>query len=373
MEKTEAVIGFMQKFGLESWVGQAFLVIFATLLLSYVARRALKRIEVTVTTHTRTVWDDSLLVALGQPVQMLIWVVGVAFAVSIAESATDAPIFAAVEPLRDVAVIATLAWFLVRFIREGESNLVRSKQASGESFDRSTLDAMAKLLRLSVIITAALVILQTLGYSVSGVLAFGGIGGIAVGFAAKDLLANFFGGLMVYLDRPFSVGDWIRSPDRDIEGTVEAIGWRRTMIRTFDSRPLYVPNSAFTNIAVQNPSRMQNRRIYEYVGVRYDDADKVASIVSAVDKMVRSHPDIDATLTLMVNFDRFAPSSLDFFLYCFSRTSRWAEFHRVKQDVLLKILDIVAAHDAEVAFPTSTIHLAGGFPDEPGQPPAAPS
>ena len=118
------------------------------------------------------------------------------------------------------------------------------------------MDAMAKLLRLSVIITAGLVVLQTLGFSISGVLAFGGVGGIAVGFAARDLLANFFGGLMIYLDRPFSVGDWVRSPDRNIEGTVERIGWRLTVIRTFDKRPLYVPNSVFANIAVENPSRM---------------------------------------------------------------------------------------------------------------------
>ena len=96
------------------------------------------------------------------------------------------------------------------------------------------MDAITKLLQMFVIITATLVVLQTLGVSVSGVLALGGIGGLAIGFAAKDLLANFFGGLMLYLDRPFAVGDWIRSPDREIEGDVEQIGWRLTRIRTFD-------------------------------------------------------------------------------------------------------------------------------------------
>ena len=115
-------------------------------------------------------------------------------------------------------------------------------------------------------------ILQSLGVSVSGLLAFGGIGGIAVGFAARDLLANFLGGLSIYLDRPFTVGDWIRSPDREIEGTVEEIGWRMTRIRTFDQRPLYVPNSIFASVALENPSRMNNRRIYETLGIRYEDA-----------------------------------------------------------------------------------------------------
>ena len=290
-----------------------------------------------------------------------------AFAVQIVEAETSAAIFAAVEPIRDVGVIATLAWFLVRFIRQAEENIVEAKHEAGETFDRTTLDAIAKLLRLSVLITATLVALQTLGFSVSGVLAFGGIGGIAVGFAAKDLLANFFGGLIIYLDRPFAVGDWVRSPDRDIEGVVEQIGWRLTVIRTFDSRPLYIPNSTFTNIAVENPSRMRNRRIYEYVGLRYDDVAQVADVVRDVTEMLESHEDIDQRQTLIVNFDRFAPSSLDFFVYCFTKTRNWARYHAVKQDVMLQILDIVDRHGAEVAFPTSTVHVPNGIAGVPAR------
>lgn len=98
---------------------------------------------------------------------------------------------------------------------------------------------------------------------------------------------------------------------------------------------------------------------YEYVGVRYDDTKKVGPIVTGVESMLRNHPEIDQSRTLMVNFDRYAPSSLDFFIYCFTRTTNWTEFHGVKQDVLLRILAIIEDHGAEVAFPTSTIHLAG--------------
>ena len=85
--------------------------------------------------------------------------------------------------------------------------------------------------------------------------------------------------------------------------------------------------------------------------------------------MVRNHEDIDQTQFLMVNFDRFAPSSLDFFLYCFTKTTRWAEYHRVKQDVMLKILAIIDSHGAEVAFPTSTVHLSGQLSGPPALPP----
>jgi MscS family membrane protein len=357
----------MQAAGLEAWVLQVFIVVFVTLALVFVLKRVLRRVRSKLES-TRNPWDDALVRALQQPLTTAVWIIGIAFAAQIIETETQAAIFAAVKPIRDVGIIATIAWFLVRFIRAVEENLITQKEKLGKEVDRTTVDAIAKLLRLSVLITATLVALQTLGFSVSGVLAFGGIGGIAVGFAAKDLLANFFGGLMVYLDRPFAVGDWVRSPDRDIEGTVESIGWRLTRIRTFDSRPLYVPNSTFTSIAVENPSRMENRRIYETIGVRYDDASKVGAIVSDVTEMLKAHPDIQADKTLMVNFTTCGPSSLDFFVYCFTRTVVWAEFHSVKQDVLLKVLDIVAEHGAEVAFPTRTVHVPDGIANLAGGP-----
>jgi len=171
------------------------------------------------------------------------------------------------------------------------------------------------------------------------------------------LLANFFGGFMIYMDRPFSVGDGARKPDRNIEGTVEKIGFRVTLIRTFDKRPLYVRNSVFTNISVENPSRMKNRRIYETSGVRYEDAKKVPAILEDVRTMLQSHPDIDTNQTLIVNLNSFAASSLDFFVYTFTKTTDWVQYHHIKQDVMLKILDIIHQHEADCAFPTQTLHL----------------
>jgi len=341
------------------WITQIFVVVFVALLADFLQRRILrslaKRFE-----RTRNLWDDALLEALRRPLSLLIWVVGISLAAQIAAAQTEAEVFTIVEPVRDVLVIVALTWFLVRFIRQAESNIIVAREARGEPVDLTTLDAIVKLLRLSVLITAGLVILQTLGFSISGVLAFGGVGGIAVGFAARDLLANFFGGLMLYLDRPFSVGDWVRSPDREIEGTVENIGWRLTMIRTFDKRPLYVPNSVFATIAVENPSRMTNRRIYETFGIRYEDIGKMSAITADVEAMLKKHPAIDTAQTLMVNFVSCAPSSMDFFVYTFTKTTVWAEFHVIKQDVLLKIVGIIEQHGAETAFPTSTVHVPDG-------------
>ena len=356
----------LSSFPIEPWVWQAFFVVFLTLVASYAARRLLlawsRRLE-----RTSTPWDDALAEALRRPLRVLIWVVGVAFAASLAPAAGEGTIFEAVGVVRDVGVVACIAWFLVRFVGRAEENLL-ARETKGETGpDRATVDALAKLLRASIVITAALVVMQTLGFSISGVLAFGGIGGIAVGFAARDMLANFFGALMIYLDRPFSVGDTIRSPDRELMGTVEQIGWRLTRIRTFENRPLYVPNSVFATIAIENITRMFNRRIYETIGVRYDDMSRVQPIVDEVRGMLESHPGIEPDEFLMVNFDAFAPSSLDFFIYAFTRTKAWDEYHAVKQDVLLKVNDIIERHGAEIAFPTRTIHLAGS-PDAGGRP-----
>jgi len=341
---------------IDSWVYQVFIVVFGTLLLNYLVNKLLA-VYYSRFVMSASLWDKALIDAMQKPLSLLIWIMGLLFAAQIVREQTHATIFSVVPVLRTIGVILCLSWFLVRFIKQVTDYMVAQKVLEDAGYDRTTVDAVAKLLRISVIITAVLVTMQSLGFSISGVLAFGGIGGIAISFAAKDLLANFFGGLMIYLDRPFSIGDWIRSPDREIEGTVEQIGWRLTVIRTFEKRPLYVPNSVFTTVAVENPSRMHNRRIQETIGIRYDDANKMGAIVIDVRKMLESHPEIDATQTLIVNFNEFAASSLNFFIYTYTKTTEWIKYHAVKEDVLLKIIDIIEAHGAECAFPTTTVHV----------------
>jgi MscS family membrane protein len=120
---------------------------------------------------------------------------------------------------------------------------------------------------------------------------------------------------------------------------------------------LYVPNATFSQIAVENPSRMTHRRIYETIGLRYQDARQVRAIVTAVKDYLAQHEDLDTTQTIIVNFNRFSESSLDFFIYCFTKTTDWVTYHKVKERVLLDILDIIHAHGADVAFPTRTLYL----------------
>ncbi len=336
---------------------EVFAIVIATAMVSFIAKRLLARVERTVA-GTKNPYDDILIAAGGRPMSLLIWLFGVSLAAYLVGQASELLIFKAVAPILTVGVISLGTWFVLRLIRGLENALVDQDETSIPSWDPTTGRAIGKLLRLSVIITATLVIMQSLGLDVSGALAFGGIGGLAVGMAAKDLLANFFGGLMLYLDRPIAVGEWVRSPDKSIEGTVEEIGWRLTRIRTFDKRPLFIPNSIFLSMIVENATRMSHRRIRETIGLRYDDIAVIRPVVADVEAYLRGHEAIDQSQTLMVFFDAFAPSTCDFFIYCFTHTTGWAEWLGIKQDVLLNIAEIIDGHGAEMAYPTQTVHVA---------------
>jgi MscS family membrane protein len=343
-----------------NWGVEVFAAVMITFVGRYIAIRALnimgKHLE-----KTRNVWDDALFEAARRPVSLLILILGLVWAIQISDTYLQSELFSArnLGLVRQLTFIVLIMMFLVRFVSLAEARILVSLSAEKSSdqtrLDPTTLHALAKLIRLSVVISSILVALPTIGIEIHALLAFGGVGGIAVGFAAQDILSNFFGGLMIYLDRPFAIGDWVRSPDREIEGTVEAIGWRLTVVRTFDKRPLYIPNAVFNTITLENPSRMSNRRIYEKIGIRYQDSQRMSSVVEDVKGMLKNHPDIDSTLTLMVNFNGYGPSSLDFFIYAFTKTTNWIQFHEVKQDVMLKIVDIVHKNAADFAFPTTTI------------------
>lgn len=339
-----------------AFVIHIFLVIFITLLISYIEKVIYRKVSARLEKKQK-VWETSFLEALQKPLYFFLWTVGFIIAIKISLSYVKDPwIKEVIEPARIIIFVGLFVWFLVGFIREIEKNL--SIPRPGKTpLDQTSLKAISQLLRVAVIITATLVLLQTFNIPISGVLAFGGVGGIAVGFAAKDMLANFFGGLMIFLDRPFAIGDWIRSPDKNIEGTVEHIGWRLTRIRTFEKRPLFVPNSLFSTISVENPSRMTNRRIKTIVGLRYEDASKIDTILKDIEAMLNSHPEIDTTRVTFVKLVEFGPSSLNFQIYTFTKTTEWVKFQGIQQDVFVKVVEIIHKHDADLAFPTSTLYI----------------
>jgi len=160
---------------------------------------------------------------------------------------------------------------------------------------------------------------------------------------------------MIFFDRPFKVGEFIKSPDRNIEGIVESIGWRLTVVRTFSKNVLYIPNSAFSNIIVENATRMTNRRINEVIGLRYEDLSKIPAIVNQIRHYLEAHNDIDQNMPPVVYFSSFEASSCDIIVYAFTNTKEWREFLSVKEDILYKISSIIESNNAAIAFPTTTI------------------
>lgn len=186
--------------------------------------------------------------------------------------------------------------------------------------------------------------------------------GIILGFASKDLLANFVGATLIYLDKPFEIGDHIRSPDKKIEGIVESISWRLTKINTSDKRPLYVPNAVFNEIVIENTSKMTHMRIKEIIGIRYCDIAAVTKIIDDVKNMLLKHEEIASDQTLIVNLTQFNQSSVDFMVYTFTKTTDSIEYQKVKQDVLLKINEIIGKNNAEMAFSTKTTCIQCSVP-----------
>lgn len=339
------------------WIVQIFFTILATAVLHAVSKRLLQRL-IDKAEQTRIIYDEALLKAARGSSAFLIWLIGLCVAAnSLTTLNMEIRLFEYLPQIKKLGIILALTWGIISFIKNVEILYLNKALREGKEVDKTLVNAATQLLRVSVIITAILTIMQILGLPISGLLAFGGIGGAGVAFASKDLLANFFGSLVIYMDRPFKIGDWIRSPDKNIEGTVEYIGWRVTRIRTFDKRPLYVPNGVFLTISVENPSRMTNRRIKTHIGIRYEDADKMDAITIAIKSMLMEHPEIAQNQTMIVNFAEFGPSSLNILVYTFTRTTNWIKFQSVQHDVFLKILAIISDHGAECAFPTQTLHI----------------
>ncbi|OGO94232.1 MAG: mechanosensitive ion channel protein MscS [Coxiella sp. RIFCSPHIGHO2_12_FULL_44_14] len=312
--------------------------------------------------HKQQVWRESFLRAFHEPVQILVVLMTLSFLFSIiAEQLSfDGDTLKTVDNFRLFFLILFTFWVGMRFIRRVEEGMVVCLEKGETKIklnDRTSVHAISQFSRVVLIIITSLIVLQSLGVRISALLAFGGVGALVLGLAAKDNLANFIGGMMIYWDRPFSVGDWIRSPDQEIEGTVENIGWRLTRIRTLDKRALYLPNGILSNIAIENPSRMTHRRIKTTLGVRYEDASKIIAITHDIDQMVRQYPDIDEKQTVLIYLSEFAPSSLNILIQAFTKATDGEAFQAVQQDIFLKVVDIVNKHGAECAYPTQTLHV----------------
>ncbi len=303
------------------------------------------------TDSTKTQIDDYFIDALSAPLKVLIWYGWIYF--SMLQLKVDFPALGQITEYIDITPIVILAWGILRLI----SNIEKVMLEREAKVDKDSIRLFTRLIKIAFVFVFVLGFAQYFGYSVSSILTLGGVGGIVIGFAAKDMLANVFGGLMIQMDKPFSTGDWIRTTDKSIEGVVEKIGWRMTRIRTFNKNPVYVPNGIFATIPIETPSRMTNRQIHAIIGIRYDDIAQMQSIIEKVEKLLADHEHIDHEEPCRVYFDLFNASSLDFVIWAFSTVTEGAEFKKIKGKLLLDVADIIANHGAEIAYPTQTLHI----------------
>lgn len=251
------------------------------------------------------------------------------------------------------AIIALIAWGLY-VLAAGESVLYREFKEKF-SIDDILIAFLSKVLRFIIIALALVVIIQEWGYEVNGFIAGLGLGGLAFALAAQDALSNVFGGIVIIIEKPFSIGDWIVTPAA--EGIVEDINFRSTRLRAFDQSLITIPNSTLAKEAITNYSRMGKRRISFHLGVTYDTPRlKLEQCVAGIREMLNNHPDVHPE-TVFVYFEKFNDDKLDIFLYFFTNTTVWGEYLAVRQDINLKIMEILEDLEVLVALPIRNIYL----------------
>ena len=224
------------------------------------------------------------------------------------------------------------------------------------------ISLLDRLFTIAIVVVMAAGEMVVFGISTTAVATLLGGAGIGIGFSTQQISQNFLTGFMLYFNRPFKEGDWISS--NDLEGTVEQIGWYHTKLRTFDRRPLYIPNALFATHPIENPGQMYNRRIKASIGLRYQDIPLIAEISASIRTMLEKHPAIDQDQIILVNFNQWDASSVNLMVYCFTKTTVWKEWLDQQQEIFLRIAEIVQDAGADFAFPSTTLYSGSGSDDK---------
>jgi len=344
---------------LDITVARWFLALSA-LFITVVAQRYIVRIfhniAQKITARTKTPLDNLLLEAAERPAGMLIFVIGLLISVHLLNLPAETfPIIGLIDGACRIVSIIIGVWFLWRLLEGLAVYFTARAKETESSLDDQLVPFIAKTLKIFLILTAVLVVAQNMGYSVSGLIASLGIGGIAVAMAAKDTIANIFGSVMILVDRPFMVGDWIKTSE--FEGVVEQVGFRSTRIRTFARTLINVPNSTLANMVIDNIDQRSERRIKMRIGLTYDTSPaQMKAALAGIEQLLCNHPGVDQKYKL-VKFDEFEDSSLSIFLYYFSSSKVWEEYLQVRQEVNLQIMELLESLELDFAFPTRTLHL----------------
>ncbi|MFN4024243.1 MAG: mechanosensitive ion channel family protein [Hyphomonas sp.] len=314
---------------------------------------------------SKTRIDDALIKAIATPLKVIPVVAGIYASIRVLSVDPAVEVFAG----RVIQSIITLTifWSLSRAVQMLEYVLKDLKR----SLSGAAVDWMIKALQFLLIALGLGAVAQQWGIAVAPLLAGLGVFGIAIGLGAQDLFRNLISGLLIIGEKRFVPGEWILV-DGVVEGTVEKINFRSTLIRRFDRSPVYVPNSKLADAAVTNFTRMTHRRIMWAVGVEYSTSvEQLKAIRQEIedwlieDDRFAKPPEV----SLFVRVDKFNASSIDFLIYTFTRTTIWGEWLKAKEDFAYAIMDIIARNGASFAFPSQTIYMNQPDPPEIMAPP----
>ncbi len=332
------------------------LIIVAMLIVRTIVRYTIDVWLLKLTEKTSWEADDKILAAFRKPAFFLVFIAGVYAALSVLTLPTepiDLPRF--LYALFTSLLIFDCAWVLYSGTEILTFYMERFTDKTESKLDDQLVPIVRRTLRILIMIMALVMIIQNLGYSVSSLLAGLGLGGLAFALAAKDSLANMFGSVTIFTDRPFQVGDWVALGG--VEGGIEDVGFRSTRIRTVGKTLITIPNSIIANETIENFSVRTNRHVSMTIGVTYDATpEQLEQAVAAIRKILAENKDV-AEAGQLVYFTEFGASSLDIFINYYSVTTDRVEWLKLKQEINLALMRKIAELGMDFAFPSQTLYL----------------
>jgi MscS family membrane protein len=288
-------------------------------------------------------WQEEIEQIVHFPLIIALWIVGLSYAFNTLKEHFGFVYLPYIDTFRNSSLVACASWACLRWIKVVRHFMIEKSKSIPVSI--GTVHVLSRICSFTVLILSILLILQILGLNILPFLAFGGIGAAALGFAAREVIANFFGGIMLYITRPFMVGDTISVPSKnELFGVVEEIGWYMTQIRDVDMRPVYLPNALFSSTIVVNMSHMTHRRILETIKLHFEDVQKLPPILEEIKTTISSHSRIDSHLPFHVAFKEMGSVSLDILIDGYTLATRYEEYLQVKQEILLLIDGVLRKH-----------------------------
>jgi MscS family membrane protein len=259
-------------------------------------------------------------------------------------------------PITTITIYLSTLIVFMRTITRIKKRYISQRERRRKKVDIVGLDGIEKISKITVFMVWFLSVLDQSGVNLSALMAFGGAGGVIVGLAGRDMFANIFGGLVLYFDKPFSVGDYVESPDREITGTIESIDWRQTKIISNTNIPIYVPNSVFGVIIIRNRSRIKFYKVDEEVALNYNDFAKVETIITEIVDMLKKHPNINkrvAPYSCLLN----VTNNLVLRIVAITSTNSYQRYAMIKQDILIRVIEIVKKNEAGIILPTGYMKM----------------